>query len=323
MFVRSGLIGKALVMKKLLLMSVFCVLALPLNAQESRYSSWSDPNKTQSGDSSLNQMVDELRSLVREAEKVRAADPQFLKDLNKLADRYGQPVYGLLFQDDFSDGNYTHNPVWTVSSGKYWIEQGYGLRSAVEAGTSTAPQEKSQDQSRKVSKEELLIGVLGAVLGAKNQNTQSQEPVEKETTPLTQAARIYTQQNIHNSFRIEMDFSSWAAGGNWAFGPYQGTNRDTGYRLVYQPDQTPALQLMRHYTKSAAVVASHQTLKLEDSKNHKLIWQRSPGGQMQVVLDGEILMTVTDQSFRDDFAGFVLTNSAGDFTVKSLSVYGQ
>lgn len=321
MFVRFGLIGKALVMKKLLLMSVFCVLALPLNAQESRYSSWSDPNKPQTSDSSLNQMVDELRDLVREAEKARAADPQFLKDLNQLADRYGQPVYRLLFQDDFSDGNYTHNPVWTVSSGKYWIEQGYGLRSAVEAATAT--QDQPQEQSRKVSKEELLIGVLGAVLGAKNQNTQSQEPVEKQAPAPAQAARIYTQQAIKNSFRIEMDFSSWAAGGNWAFGPYQGSNRDTGYRLVYQPDQSPALQLMRHYTKSSAVVASHQTLKLEDSKNHKLVWQRSPDGQMQVILDGETLMNVTDQSFRDDFSGFVLTNSAGDFTVKSLSVYGQ
>ncbi|WP_417840503.1 hypothetical protein [Terasakiella sp.] len=304
-------------MKKLLLGTALCLISYQLHANEARYSSWSDPNKEVSQNTdALKNMIRELNDLVKEAEQARAADPRFLQDLKNLTHRYGAPaVPRVALQDDFADGNFTENPVWQVVSGKYWIEKGYGLRSFVDGSSTTSNAESSS--SRKVSKEELLIGVLGAVLGGKTQ-TQPQEQVQDAS--VVSSAEIYTDQAISNSFEIDMDMSSWVAAGHLEFGPYQGTNRQTGYRLVYQGGQSPALQLVRHYSNSAAVVARYDTLKLEDQKNHKLVWKRGSGGRITVRVDDTVVIDVNDHSFKDDFTGFILTNKKGDFTVKSISI---
>ncbi|WP_419798369.1 MAG: hypothetical protein ACNI26_01365 [Terasakiella sp.] len=304
-------------MKKLLLGSALCLISFQLHASEPRYSSWSDPNKEVSQQSdALKNMIQELNNLVKEAEQARAADPRFLQDLKNLTNRYGQTtVPRVTLQDDFADGNFTESPVWQVVSGKYWIEKGYGLRSFVD-GSSTASNAGSSS-ARKVSKEELLIGVLGAVLGGKTQ-TQPQE--QAQATSVASSAEIYTDHTISNNFEIDMDMSSWVDGGHLEFGPYQGTNRQTGYRLVYQGGQSPALQLVRHYSNSSAVVARYDILKLEDQKNHKLVWKRGAGGRITVRVDDKVVIDVKDHSFKDKFAGFILTNKKGDFTVKSISI---
>ncbi|WP_419799980.1 hypothetical protein [Terasakiella sp.] len=167
-------------MKKLLLGSALCLISFQLHASEPRYSSWSDPNKEVSQQSdALKNMIQELNNLVKEAEQARAADPRFLQDLKNLTNRYGQTtVPRVTLQDDFADGNFTESPVWQVVSGKYWIEKGYGLRSFVD-GSSTASNAGSSS-ARKVSKEELLIGVLGAVLGVKpkrNHRNKRRQPL--------------------------------------------------------------------------------------------------------------------------------------------------
>ncbi len=311
-------------MKKIIAIFVMAILVYGTAQAQSRYSTWSDPNNpTTAGTENLGKMVDELRQMVDEAERARAADPQFLRDLKSLADKYGGagPLSHLLFSDDFSDGDYTRNPVWTVTSGKYWIEKGYGLRSFIEAGASNTSSQ-SQSSSQKLSKEELLIGVLGAVLGGKVQNQQDQTS-QNNTNTLAQAAEIYLSQSISNAFRLEFDLASWVAGGHFEIGPYQGNNRNTGYRLVYQSGQSPALQLVRHYASSSAVVGSYKNLKLEDQKSHKLIWQRDANGRTKVSMDGALLMDVTDRSFRDPFSGLVVQNNKGDFTVKTIKAFGN
>ncbi len=307
-------------MKKLLFATAFCVLSSQVLAQEPRYSTWSDPNKPQTSQSlELEKMIKELQTLVGEAEHARAADPKFLQDLKDLAARYDGSFERLLFKDDFMDGNYTANPTWLVRNGKYWIEKGYGLRSVVEkSGSST---QSSQSQEQKLSKEELIIGVLGAVLGGK---VQQQQPQQQKTAPSpVQAADISLAHPINNAFRFELDMSSWTANSEFHWGPYQGTNQKTGYRLVYRSAQTPALQLMRHYASSSAVVASYNSLNLEDQKNHKWIWKRDKNGQMTVSLDDKVLIQITDHSFRDDFTGLALSNKSGDFTVKSIAGFGH
>ncbi|SCA56310.1 conserved exported hypothetical protein [Candidatus Terasakiella magnetica] len=306
--------------KTALFSTVFGLCIAQSDAQEPRYSTWSDPSKPQASHSvELDKMIKELQGLVSEAERARAADPKFLSDLKSLAARYGGVTEKLLFKDDFSDGNFTQNPTWAVSSGKYWIEKGYGLRSVVEKGAQS--QNSSSSQQQKISKEELIIGVLGAVLGGKvQQQPQQQQAVTPKETP---ASVISLSKPINNAFRFEINLSSWQNSGHLEFGPYQGTNQKTGYRLVYQSGSSPALQLVRHYSSSSTVVGSYKSVKLEDQKNHKLVWTRSKAGRMAVSLDDKLLMDMTDQGFRDDFSGLVLSNKSGDFTIKSISAFGS
>ena len=60
--------------------------------------------------------------MVDDAEKARAADPQFLRDLRGLAQGSDRPWRIQLLNDDFGDGDFTRNPSWTVTAGKYWVD---------------------------------------------------------------------------------------------------------------------------------------------------------------------------------------------------------
>jgi len=76
-------------------------MVLPAAAANSRYGPIGGDN---------GEMARELRGLIEEAEKARAADPRFLRDLRDLADRYDRPPLADVLFDDFSDGDFTHNP---------------------------------------------------------------------------------------------------------------------------------------------------------------------------------------------------------------------
>ena len=79
-------------------------------------------------------MIERLDGLIDEAERSRAADLGFLRDLRGLAGEYRRMPRTLLLSDDFADGDYTRDPRWTVTAGRYWVEQGWGLRSAIKPG---------------------------------------------------------------------------------------------------------------------------------------------------------------------------------------------
>jgi hypothetical protein len=298
-------------------------LSHPLDAQTPRYSTWSNPDEqTAQNTSNVQEMIKSLRSLVNEAEKARAADPRFLQDLKDLANRFEGGGKSLIFKDDFSDGDYTKNPVWQVAKGKYWIEKGYGLRSFVEQAVASSS--TSTTQERKLSNEELVIGILGAVLGGQVKTPQSGSANEQQA-PQTQAdldAIIYHQTRINNAFELKMELASWIQKGHFEIMPYQGDSRKTGYRLIYQSGAKPALKLVRQYSNSAQVLAQFDDLSLEDQKNHTLKWVRKPSGVMEISVDQKLLMQVTDQGFRDDFNGLSLINHNGDFTVRSVEVFG-
>ena len=91
---------------------VICLAPLSLNAQNTRYSTWADPSGTTGGDDSLPAFIEKLNKLIDEAEKAKAADPVFLRDLRNLARGAVTPWNTVLLDDSFTDGNFTANPVW-------------------------------------------------------------------------------------------------------------------------------------------------------------------------------------------------------------------
>ena len=120
-------------------------ILIPVYASEAgqHYRSWTGPDApSQAGTQRQQDFVDKLKGLIDEAEKARAADPQFLGDLRGLVREYDQPRRRVVLSDRFEDGDFTDNPAWTVTQGRYWVERGWGLRSAVKAGAAaqSAPQ---------------------------------------------------------------------------------------------------------------------------------------------------------------------------------------
>lgn len=297
----------------LIVLFAFALVGAPASAQE-RYSPWPGAQTSVSADRErLQGFVDRLNTLIDEGEKARAADPRFLRDLRGLARGYDRPWRTLVLADDFGDGNFTADPAWTVTAGRYWVEGGWGLRSKVDPAA-TQPQQRQQE---KLSERDAALALLGTILG----QAAGQGKGGGSAATGVAAAAIHTGVRITNAFAIEIELSSWLGQGRLEFGPYQGADRATGYRLAYTPDG--ALELLRVSPWGSSVIERVAgPLTLEDKKAHRIEWTRRPDGAMAVSLDGKPLFTAVDRGFTDPFDGFLIVNRGGDYILRRLAVYG-
>lgn len=267
---------------------------------QSRYTEWQPP--ASQANSELTQFIEQLKTLLKEATASRAADPVFLKDVEDLIASYENPWSTQLFFDDFSDGNFTANPKWTVSAGDWIIDrQGThrGLRSHI------VPEGQTTGQNITIGN--IVIGTIGS-----------------GQTGAGGYASIYTPVRISNAFRIEMAITSKHKYGRWDFGPYQGSSGKVAYRLTYFPNATPGLQLSRVTSQGTTVIATYnQPLRLETESDHALVWTRDRNGLMHVAIDGKPLIQVTDTGIRDPFDGFLMINSGGQYSVRSIRIMGR
>ncbi|MEX1108832.1 MAG: hypothetical protein WEC00_07985 [Dongiaceae bacterium] len=273
-------------------------LITPVVAQTT-YSQWQPPS-TQ--DAEVKALLDQLKTMIGKAEQAQAADPQFITDLRNLIASYENPWSTRLLFDDFTDGNYTANPKWTVSAGKYTLDPKgphRGLQSKiVPEGVATG---------QKIQIGNITLGTLGT-----------------GQTGAGGHASIYTPVKISNAFRVEMVFTSKEKFGRWDFGPYQGASGNVAYRVAYFPGVTPGLQLLKVTSQGTTVLASYnQALRLEGDKEHTLVWTRDRNGLMHVAVDGQQLMAVTDTGIKQPFDGFLMVNSGGSFSVRSIAISGR
>ncbi|WP_460019403.1 hypothetical protein [Magnetospira thiophila] len=279
--------------------------APPALAQSSRYQSWQDPSAGGSS-ATLQDFVARLRQLVDEAEKAKAADPQFLYDLRALADSQDRPTTRLLIDDSFADGDFTQNPTWVVTAGRYWVESGYGLRSSV-----LAQPEQPQAQ-QKMSNEQKALALFGAVLGAR---TQPQQAAEAPAS----SADIQLDTAIGNAFTLRLEVAAWKPDGRLEFGPGQKNSGNGGYRLAYGAGGR--WELLRVGSRGSSVVDVTPTpYSIEDNKVHVVEWRRDKGGVMSVTLDDQPILKVTDMGYRDSFDRLLVVNRGGDFTLRRVTL---
>lgn len=284
------------------------------SAAEPRYSQWGSTAVQQPADQPVQKMIDELRALVDEAEKARAADYRFLGDLRDLASRYDRPWRVSLLFDDFSDGDFTAAPAWKVGAGSYWVEPGYGLRSTVEPPAPTAaPQGRTSER-------DLAAAIIGSLL--------SQAIGEKKISGNQQvseagSASIHVAQRVSNAFSVRLEMTSWKAPGRLEFDLYTGAGGASGYRLVYAAGGSPSFELSRFSARGVGVIdSSAQAVELEDRKIHALEWTRGESGEMVVTVDGTEVMRARDSGFRGPFDGFRMVNRGGDFVLRSVALHG-
>ena len=308
-------------MRFLIFLSAALLIAGPAPAQQ--YRTWNNPDSASLPDEHLQDFLGRLNTLIDAAERQRAADPEFLRDLRGLAQSLDKPWRTQVLSDDFSDGDFTRNPAWTVTSGQYWVESGWGLRSAVKAQPTAA----TGNQERRSGKD-IARAIFGQILQQALDPEGRAGGTSQPANALTPAA-IQTSLRLSNAFAIEMEFSSWTSAGDPAgrfeIGPYQGAAaggaRAAGYVLAYT--QGGGLELLRITRRGASVVDSRPgPFRLEDKKTHRLEWTRRADGLMTVRLDGKDVMTATDRTFNQGFDGLRLVNRGADYIVKRLKVNG-
>lgn len=251
-------------------------------------------------------LVNELRDLIKKAERDRSADPRFLDALSDLAGRYEWRWPVAVLRDDFQDGDYTRNPPWTVAAGDFWID-GSALRTTVEAPRRERFESRGQGDT--------TAQVLGTVL---------QEVLRQpggDPGAAGNRAEIFVDQPFSNAFAIRLTLTSRSDAGRLEFGPYQTSQRDIGYRLIYSVDDPPGLQLVRVLEGTGGVVEMvNRDLKLNDGRNHDILWTRDRDGTMAVALDGKTVMTTLDRGIQRTFQGFTIVNHGGDYGIREVAI---
>lgn len=306
-------------MRPIIILAVTLIFAVTasVTAQTPRYSTWSNPNAQTStgGTTDLPAFIEDLNELIDEAEKANAADPVFLRDLRNLANSASRPWKSLVLSDDFADGDFTHNPAWTVISGEYFVETGWGLRNRL--AQTAQPAESTQQQD--VRGEDLAKALLGQVLNQALGGGQTQQPAQPTNAPVENI--IVGAASLSNAFAIEAEISSWVADGHFELGVYQGADVKNGYRVVYRSGQP--VQLLRVGSRGSSVVETAGTpTSIEDKAFHIVEWTRGVDGAMRVVIDGTTVIETTDRGFSDPFDGVRISNQSGDFIIRRISATG-
>lgn len=210
-----------------------------------------------------------------------------------------QPVgqYRTRIRDDFSDGDYTHNPAWTINSGDFTVRKG-GLNSSM-----TPAVEGPEEMGRR-----MLGDLLGKQLGFELPGQAAA------------VASAYLPTSIPPAFRITMVLSGSAESfSHIDVGPYRGQALNSGYRLIHRANQQQPLQLVSVGPNGESVIAS-TSARLDSGAPQRLVWLRESNGRMLVTRNGEVLIDVVDPAPGGAFDGFSLINVGGDWTLQELSV---
>lgn len=268
------------------------------------------------GSAKTQQLVNELKQLTDQAEQNRSASYRLIDQLRDLTARYDRPWGKKVLFDNFRDGDYLKNPVWYSNSDDFWAARSIGLRTELDRQSGQSRSDHSQ-YSRQSTAQEAIIGMLlgGGIQQAEPEHSAYDRPVR---------ADISTAVTINNAFAITVKLSVMGRTnreGSFEFGPYQGQDMESGYRLAYQGGNRPALKLISYRRGMASVLELYDRGKLlEDGNVHNIDWQRTRNGMMTVLLDGKQLFKVRDRIYRNQFSGFVMTNRGGDYGIRSVSI---
>ena len=295
-------------------------------AQTSRYSSdWQDPGSPQAqpGGTQVQDLVDELNQLIDSAAAARAADPDFLRDLRDLARRFDWPWRKRVLFDDFGDGNVTANPAWTVGGAPVTVDRFDGLRTRV---SMDRPQTTTQTQ-QSTEPEDVAVQILGQLLKQRSRSSETQQ--QAPAAQRQEESILATSVAIANQFALQADIVfADAVDGYIEFGVIQGTD-GLGYRVGIRPGARDAgVEILRVGSRGSGVVNSGQiaaaTWAAQQSAQPKaVLFTRDDVGNMNVSIDGTVVLTANDRAFRDGFDGFILRNGGGDYVVKSISGYSK
>jgi hypothetical protein len=260
-------------------------------------------------DPQTQKIVDEVRDLASKARKERAADPWLLKAMDQLVQRYYWPWRRSVVDESFADGDYSKNPAWEVSRGRFWVDRSLGLRSKA-APAAAADSSQDKKNFKDALKEAVIAGMGG-----------QQQP---QGTPAASSAEIYLPVKIANSFALDVSFTQHqppTEAGQIEFGLFEGRRDGRSYVLAITTGKEDFVELLRIKGNSAAIVERQPLPAAIDTGDLQMLsWRRDPQGGMVVLLNDKILIETGDRGLTAPFTGFGIINRAGDFAVKQIKL---
>jgi hypothetical protein len=265
---------------------------------------------------SLQKLVDQLKTVTEKSRQQRAADRWLQSALEDLVARYEWPWRQQILSEDFSDGNYSENPSWQVTSGQFWVDGRLGLRSRTQA-----PQQ--QESAAREEQPDLGKALLGALIKeAFRENGRQEQPQRMEKD---EPAGIHLASSIPNVFAARFEFSAHnrpGENGQLSFALSQDDPATSGYEMILYTGERPTLELISRRSGRTAIIGSAALEGIDDGQSHSIDWRRDPKGDILVLVDDNKLIETRDHSFRYPFKYLGITNTQGDFAVASISIHG-
>ncbi len=275
----------------------------------------------------LQGLVDELRTLAEKSRNERAADRWLQQALEDLVSKYDWPWRSELLIDEFSDGNFTADPAWTVLSGKFWVDASLGLRSSVRPKPQSRRSESNRERSRDSSKD-VGRAIFGQLLDQAFKDDEPEESGSRPERDVSQEgpARIRLDTRITHAFSLELDFSVHhepGVEGHFEVALLQEEAGDYGYVLAVRTGEQGMMDLYRLRRGQRELVNS-STLKGDTAigKRHELVWRQANNGQVEVCMNGEESMNLQDRAFRDPYTCLEFVNQNGEIGVSRVRILG-
>ncbi|MCH8183922.1 MAG: hypothetical protein IID55_12120 [Proteobacteria bacterium] len=264
------------------------------------------------------ELIEELTTLIDAAERSRAADRRFVRDLRSVLRRFDNPWQVRLITEDFRDGNFQSNPAWTVESGDFFVTRRGGLHSEAVASLALRRSGATGSGGGGDSSRDLVVGILAEILrSTQSAPDERAEPAQRRN----RAAVIYLRTPISNAFAVTAEISAPDPAGALELAVYQGAGREIGYRLVFLAEG--GIELLREGRRRSSVIDFvDDTPALGGGVTHLIEWTRTQDGQTVVRLDGTTVIKIRDRSFRDPFDGFQFVNRGGEYVLRSLTIDG-
>ena len=264
------------------------------------------------------ELIEELTTLIDAAERSRAADRRFVRDLRSVLRRFENPWQVRLITEDFRDGNFQSNPAWTVESGDFFVTRRGGLHSEAVASLALRRSGATGSGGGGDSSRDLVVGILAKILrSTQSAPDERAEPAQRRN----RAAVIYLRTPISNAFAVTAEISAPDPAGALELAVYQGAGREIGYRLVFLAEG--GIELLREGRRRSSVIDFvDDTPALGGGVTHLIEWTRTQDGQTVVRLDGTTVIKIRDRSFRDPFDGFQFVNRGGEYVLRSLTIDG-
>ena len=264
--------------------------------------------RTASEQTNEQQLKTELQQLIAKGRQQQAAQEWFLDELAALIAVPSSNGSKVILDENFSDGNYTYNPRWTVISGQFSVGSS-GLHS------STVSQAVPQ---RKNTRRDISTAILGVILEQAT-GTGNRSGGSNNTNPAQ--AKILTEVKIPASFAMNIKLSLASRQGRIELGPYIDNSQQQAYQLLILPEQGQVQLLRVNAYKSAVIESAAASLPL--NKTLTFEWLKDKDGVMTVALNGQQLFQVTDRQYQQAFKGFMLNNYAGTINLQSLKIMAK
>ena len=269
-------------------------------------------NAAEPDQKALTDLLNNLDQKIKDADQRRVAHPKFLEELRALVKEYRAKIRVVFLSEDFSDGDYSRNPVWVVDSGTFRVTKDRRLLSEAVAETPTATPAPAEKTSP-------LAGILKDIL-----KTPPEEEKTQANVPAAKVALIHTLASIGPAFEVDLVLVSRSTRGAMELVLLGGDQNVPYYRMIYRPSasgERPIEIIRERDGKSFTIDAAQKYVSIDDNVPHRIQWIRDSEGKMDILIDEKEVLSTYEFFYQQNFTGLAFVNRRGTYEVGPIMVY--